>query len=356
MKFRPYLVLAMLSMVPCARGDVVVLKNGDRLTGHWTSVVDGKVSFQSDLVGDVTIPLSQIQSFAPAEAVVVLLPEGETASGNMSVVNGEELVVRNSSGTRTLSANSARAIYPEAIYEPNGARRSRKPWRNWRGNGNLGYSLLRGDRHANSASLRFDAIRRQPDLPGLTERWRTNFSAGGLVADTREFSGVHTSANAGSASLRQDFLFTPHNFIFLLGQLEHDEAQSLNLRQTYGTGLGRDLITNSRAAFTGLAGATLVREKFQTQASHTASEGLVGERLNLKITERTSLDHSFNLYPGLSRTGEYRFDGSLFLSTRISSWLSVATGVTDHYLNFPLPGHHNNEAFLTTGLGVNFGK
>src|SRR5438876_2486915 len=124
MKFRPYLILAMLSIVPCARGDVVVLKNGDRLTGHWTSVVEGKVSFQSDLVGDVTIPLSQIQSFAPAEAVVVLLPEGETASGNMSVVNGEKLVVRNSSGTRTLSAESARAIYPEAIYEPNGARRS----------------------------------------------------------------------------------------------------------------------------------------------------------------------------------------------------------------------------------------
>src|SRR5439155_3801384 len=172
MRPRFCLIPIVLVMAVAARAEVVMLKNGDRLTGHWTSVVEAKLLFKSDVVGDVSIPIDQIRSFAPAETVVVLLPKGETVSGNLSVADGEKLEVRNASATRTFAAASVEAIYPEAI---EGAGGSRKPWRNWRFNGNLGYSLLRGDRAANTASLGLDAVRRQPNLPGLKERWRTNF-------------------------------------------------------------------------------------------------------------------------------------------------------------------------------------
>ena len=353
MRPRFCLIPIVLVMAVAARAEVVILKNGDRLTGHWTSVVEAKLLFKSDVVGDVSIPIDQIRSFAPAETVVVLLPKGETVSGNLSVADGEKLEVRNASATRTFAAASVEAIYPEAI---EGAGGSRKPWRNWRFNGNLGYSLLRGDRTANTASLGLDAVRRQPNLPGLKERWRTNFSASGLIADARDFTGVHTSANAAAATLRQDFLFTAHNFAFVLGQIEHDEAQSLDIRQTYGTGVGRDLVDRPRALFSALVGVTLVRERFQTLQPRTSSEALTGEKLSLKITDRVSFDHQLNFYPGLSRAGEYRLDGSLLLSTHIVSWLSLTTGVTDHYLSQPLGGHHHNETLLTAGLGFNFGK
>ncbi|PYV22979.1 MAG: hypothetical protein DMG24_15245 [Acidobacteria bacterium] len=347
------LILIMLSMAVAARAEVVILKNGDRLTGHWTSVIEGKVMFKSDVLGDVSIPIDQIGSFAPEETVVVLLPKGQTVSGNLTVADGAKLEVRNAGTTRTFAAASVEAIYPEAV---EGAQGSRMPWRNWRFNGNLGYSLLRGDRTATTASLGMDAVRRQPNLPGLRERWRTNFSASALIADTREFTGVHTSANAAAATLRQDFLFTVNNFVFVLGQVEHNEAQSLDIRQTYGTGVGRDLIHNPRAVFSALAGITVVRERFQTLEPRTSSEALAGEKLSLKITDRIGLDHQLNFYPGLSRAGEYRLDGSLLLSTHIVSWLSLTTGVTDHYLSQPLAGHHNNETLLTTGVGFNFGK
>src|SRR5439155_20694452 len=81
MRPRFCLIPIVLVMAVAARAEVVILKNGDRLTGHWTSVVEAKLLFKSDVVGDVSIPIDQIRSFAPAETVVVLLPKGETVSG-----------------------------------------------------------------------------------------------------------------------------------------------------------------------------------------------------------------------------------------------------------------------------------
>lgn len=93
------------------------------------------------------------------------------------------------------------------------------------------------------------AIHKSPDLPGLTERWRTNFFLNSLFSSTKSASNQTISANSMTTGLRQDFLFTPHDFVFGLAQLDHIETQDLYLRQTYGGGFGRDIIHRSRTQF-----------------------------------------------------------------------------------------------------------
>lgn len=356
MKTGIIIALVSLSAAVSGRAEVVLLKNGDRLSGDWIRIISEKVVFKSDVVGEVSIPVAKLEKFSPAGPAVVLLRGGQTFSGEISLGKGGEWEVQGEQEKKTFASTSVLAIYPEKVYQPGSSASSKQPWRNWRGRGNFGYSLLRGDRRAGTLTLGLDAMRRQPDLPDLSERSRTHFSAQMLLASTREPSGIGTSANSLTSSLRQDFLFTPHNFVFTLGQLEHIEAQSLNLRQTYGVGLGRDVLRNPQVTLSLLDGVTLVKERFQTSERRKDSEGLFGEKLTVMLSDRVGINHGLNLYPSLSNAGAYRADGTFVLSTRISSRLSLTTGLTDRYISRPLPGRQRNEVLLTTGLGVNFGR
>jgi putative salt-induced outer membrane protein YdiY len=356
MRNRIWLLVAILGVVTSGKSEVIVFANGDRLTGTWVRMVDGKLLFKSETVGEASIPVAKVQSFSPSGAAVVLLKGGQSLSGHISLREGGQWEVRTDQGAKILTAESVNAVYPQELFVPRGPGSSRKPWKNWRGRGTLGASLLRGDRQAGSLSLGVEGTRRQPDLPGLTEHSRTNFSLSLLLASTREFSGVSTRAATVASKLQQDFLFTPRNFVFVFGQLEHIDTQSLGLRQTYGTGLGRDLIRKPRVELSFLGGVTLVRERFQTGERRKDAEGVLGESVGWKLSDRVSVTHGLNFFPSLSQAGEFRFETSSTLLTRISSRLSLTIGFADRYLSRPLPAHEKNEVQLTTGLGFELGR
>jgi len=333
-----------------ARSELVHLKNGDRLTGEWVRVADAKLIFRAETIGEVTIPLSKIRSFETSKAAVALLKGGQSVRGKASLTNfrrlgdwrrGRQKVCGGSHAPSHLPRRNLRAAEPRA-------------WQNWKGGGNFGYTLVRGDRQAGTISIGFNATRRQPDLPGVTEGFRTHYVMTMLFASTRSLEGVRTSANSITTGLRQDYLFTPTNFVFVLGQLDHIEAQSLDLRQTYGAGLGHDFLRRPKAVLSFLGGSTYVNGRFQQGVARQNAEGLLGERLGLQLSDRVRVDHLFNFYPVLSDRGQFRLDSTTTVSTKISSRLALTTGFTDRYLSNPLPGHQKNELILTTGLGFNF--
>ena len=335
------------------RGGVVEFKNGDRLTGSLQRVVGGKLTLRTETVGDVAVPVSKMKSFSNGASAVVLVKGGQAFNGELSFLESGEWELRMNGGARQVAADSVEAIYPAETYQPEVEGRHAVPWRNWKGKGNVGYSLVRGDRDAGTLSVGCNATRRQPDLPGLQEKLRTNFFMNMLFANTRT-DGIRTSANSISSRLRQDYLFTPSNFVFVLTQLDHIQTQSLNLRQTYGGGLGHDVIRNPRIVLNFLGGATFVRENFQTDVNRTNAEALLGEKFSLNMTERINFEHYLNFYPNLTDRGEYRMDTTSSLNTRLSSLLSFNTTLTNRLLSNPLPGRQKHELILTTGLGISF--
>ncbi len=350
---RVILVFALLCFPSSARSDIVHFKNGDRLTGTWVRVVGKKLTFKSETVGEVAIPVTKIKSLSSENPAVVLVKDGKVFGGELSLSESGEWELEKNGGVRQVAADTVEAIYPAEIYQPEVEGRNSMPWHHWKGKGNLGYSLVRGDRDAGTLSIGVNATRRQPVLPGLSEKLRTNFFLNMLFANTRT-DGVETSANSISSGLRQDFLFTPSNFIFALAQLDHIQTQGLDLRQTYGGGLGHDLIRSPRVVLNVLGGVTYVRENFQTEVNRSNAEGLLGEKLTLNLTERINFEHYLNFYPNLTDRGEYRADTTSSLNTRVSSRLSFNTTLTNRFLSNPLPGRQNHELVLTTGLGISF--
>jgi putative salt-induced outer membrane protein YdiY len=309
--------------------------------------------FKSENLGEVTVSISKVKSMDSTRESAILLKSGDAFRGMLSLLESGAWELRGEDGgVRHVAPGGVMAIYPlQTYYSKSGE--TRRPWQNWDGTTSVGYSLVRGERDAGTLSIGVNASRREPDLPGYKERFRTNFLLNVLLSNSQT-NGIKTSANSVTTSLRQDFLFTPTNFAFALGQFDHVQTQSIDLRQTYGGGIGHDLLTRPRINMQVLGGLTFVRTTFSNQEIRREAEALIGQKIGWKLNDIVGLTHSLDFYPSVSETGDYRFDTSTTLSTRISSRLSLNTTVADRYLSRPLPGRQRNELVFTTGLGVRF--
>ena len=347
------LLIALFSSPVRGISQVVIFKNGDQLTGEWIKVDSGNLTFKSDALGQAIIPIAKVGTFVVSKPVVVVMKDGQVLSGELALSPSGNWEVKQPGETAvvTVAAALVQAIVPKADYRPQATHQ--QPWQGWKGRSNLGYSLQRGDQQAGALSMSLNMIRKQPDVPGQPERWRTNYNLTTLFTTSRS-QAARISSNSASSSLRQDYLFDPQNFFFVLSQFDHVQSQSLNLRQTYGTGLGRDLLRSPRAALSLLGGGTFVNERFHAAPGRRSGEALVGQKLNLKILKQLSFDNTLNFYPNLSSPGEYRFDSTANLGFRMNSRLSWNIGLTDFYLSRPLSGGRKNNLTVTTGLSFNF--
>jgi hypothetical protein len=352
-----FLFLALLAAcvaVP-AQAEVIQFKNGDQLTGSWVRVLYAELKFKSETLGEVSIPISKLKLFSVPKNAVVVLKNSQTVRGHLTLLTSGEWQVVSKSGIKVLRADAVEAIFPQEVYEPRSLERTVMPWQNWHGSSNLGATLVRGDLTATTVSLGVNATHKSPDLPGLTERWRTNFVLSGLYSTTQSSPQNKASADSISSGVRQDILFTSSDFVFALAQLDHVQAQNLDLRQTYGAGFGRDIKRSARTQISLLGGATLVSEQFSGGTRRQNPEGLVGEKIGLGLTGRVRLQHSFSFYPSLTSQGQNRFETVTTVSTRLFARLSLDTSLADRFLSQPpIATIQKNEVTFTTGLGFHF--
>lgn len=365
---------ALLLLAPAElRAQRVEFTNGDRMSGKWVSVEGPKIEFQSDAVGKLAIPAAKVASFSIAQPVVVVLADGKVIRAAGVRLAAGAWMVSERGATRRIAIAEVATIVPVSRYRAAVTREGSRPWRGWTGAATLGYSLQNGDQQARTLSIGMDAVRHQPHLAGVRERWRTSYSLNLLFAHASS-AGQQVSSNTFTTGLRQDYFFRPHNFLFVFGQLDHIQPQNLYLRQTYGGGYGRDVLSGPHVKLSLLGGATFANEKFNGSPAEQLGEALLGERGALHLGKRVLVDHSFTFYPNLSNAGQYRFDTASTLDFRLNSRLSANLGFSDFYISriptgsmttvttigpggalvtTSFPAHNNNVTF-TTGLGLHF--
>jgi putative salt-induced outer membrane protein YdiY len=342
------------------QASVVVLKNGERLTGAWVNVQGGNLIFKSDTLGQVTIPVTKIRSFAAKKPAVIIRTDRTTASGQLKLLPSGNWQVSRNGRVQVVPASKVNVIMPESQYTSL-VHHKAALWQDWKGNANLGYSVQRGNQDSNIISLNVAATRERPAAPIFMHHFRTTYSLTMLYSTVKQ-SGTSISADTLTTNLREDYLFTPDNFVFVSGELDHIQPQGLYLRQTYGGGFGRDLIHSSRTMFDVLAGITFVNQKLYTVPPSTTpappasqyAEAVVGETLNMALTKRIHLNHSLNFFPNLTSTGQYYFNTTTGLALTLTSRFTANLNFVDQYLSNPLPGSTKNNVALTLGVGITF--
>ena len=352
MRLRLQLLLALVCLGVGARADVVNLKNGDRVTGTLVSVKGGSLTLQSDVMGKVTIPLAQVVTFSTAKPVAIVSKGQRPLEGSFAIQSSGEWQVTADGKTQSVSAAKVDMVMPADTYQTL-TEATHRPWQDWKGSSGLGYSIQRGNQRTSNFTLSLSGVRERQEVGLFEPHWRTNFSFTSLLSHAQEQQNTVTSRTL-TTSARQDYLFTPANFVFGLAQLDHVSTEGLYLRQIYGGGLGHDVVKNPRTTFSVLGGLTSVHEKFFTGDHTQSAEALAGEKLGFQLTKWSRLDHYLNFYPNLTNGGEYHFDTSGVFSVKLNTRLSLNTSFIDLYLSNPPAGNKKNNITLSTGIAYTF--
>ena len=348
-------ILLVFCTATFARAESLRLKDGSVVTGEFQQLLHGNVIFKTDSMGTLTIPAAKVESLKTKDTVVVVLTGGKTADGIFSITTAGVWQLDTKTGTMNLQPGDVAAVYPFDVFMKENPAGPHMPWQDWKGQGTLGYVLQESSQNSRSLSVNFSSSRVEPTLPGMSPRRATHFSLNMAFATVTE-SGVTTRANTLTSLLRQDYFIGggTRNYLFLQGEWDHIQPQDLSLRQTYGGGLGRDLIRRSSFTLSAQGGLTYVRTGFGTGEVRNDMEGLAGERVVWSLAKHLKINHEFDVYPSITSAGDYRFSTLTALDAPISDRFSFNISLNDQYLNNPLPGTKANVLILSTGLGIKF--
>ena len=231
-----------------AIADQIVLKNGDRLTGKIVKSDGSKLVVQTELVGEVSVDLSAVNSITSDQPLYVTLADGRTVSGILTASeNKAELLVANANAV-SIDRSTIRVIRSEAehlAYE-----RSLDPgWLDyWSGGADIGFALTSGNSDTTTFALGLGMTRE-------TRRDKTTIYAASVYNRDSTSGESRTVANTIRGGVRYDRDFNARWFAYGFVDLEDNGLQDLTLRLVPGGGIGYHAIRNERTKLDLLAGS-----------------------------------------------------------------------------------------------------
>ena len=325
-----------------SQADHVDLNNGDRVTAAVTRSDAKGLTLTSATLGEVTVPWSAIVRIVSDQTVFIVTPDKRTVSGAVTT-EGSDLVIATAEGPVRVPLASTpviRSVAEQAAFE-----RSEHPGllEGIAGAVALGVTLARGNSEATNWSLGVTVVR-------LSSRDRTALSYTSVYAS----DATGATANNMRGSARYDRNVSQHMFGFISADYEHDGLQQLDLRQVYTLGLGLHAMTGAPTRLDFLAGVNYTSEAYSMTPTSNAVGATLGEDLTHKFGSNTVVTEQILVYPDLQDVGEYRAAFDLRLATKLKSWLSWLTTVSDRYTSTPPAGTKQNDFIFTTGLNISF--
>src|SRR5688572_24975756 len=136
------------------RGDEILFKNGDRMSGKVQSIDGGKMKFKSDVAGAVTIDMEKVQTFSTDEPVQTRLQDksivhdkigaGQPVPDAPTTQGASDVVV----GGKGVAVSDIKAIIPPSA---------------WTGSIVANGYIARGNSHQENYGLAADASLRRDD-------------------------------------------------------------------------------------------------------------------------------------------------------------------------------------------------
>ena len=356
--------------------DQVVLKNGDRLTG---TVVDsdgktltlksesvGQVQ-DSKFVGEVKIQWESIQSITSSQPLAVTSKQGKVVTGNVTTRDSTFEVQTATSGEVGVAKDvvtGVRSQEQQAVYEQETYRKEHPRLRDfWGGTINTGLAIARGNTETLDYNLSAKAVRDAPknklSLYGLVLYSNVDCSApSSKCTSINPTNPTITTANLIGGGGRIDFNLGASGKWFVFGQLDllHNPFQQLRLRVAPAGGLGLHAIKSDTTTFDLSVGGGLNQEYFTNTPNQTSGEILLSEVLTHKFSKAVTFNEGMFFYPNLTDTGEFRYNLTMGLDTKLTKILSWQITFANIYLSNPPPGTKTSDGVLTTGLGITFGK
>ena len=321
------------------KSDVVVLRNGNYLTGDIVSLEYGTLALKTDQMGTLHIEWPAIKSISSKFAFAVERIGGIKSYGVISTSeDGATLIVgAGATATKIPMENIERL-----------ARYSLSFWNRINGNLAVGFTYTHAS-DTSVGSINLNTFYRSTAIDGTL-----TFSSN----TTKTAEGDDTYRGLLSSTVI--FLRQSRNFWGLVGSLERDQELGINARLVGGAVLGRRFLEMSFTEVTGVAGVVVAQESITSNPEQqTSLEALLGVSWRVyKFTDpETSLTLGFSLYPSLTESNRYRGNGNLTLTHKIAGDFTLGlTGYWTADTHPPDPTAEKSDYGLTFNIGYSFGE
>lgn len=359
-------VAALLLLPTAAFADSVALKNGDHLTGTVTQLAGGKLTVHTDYAGDIIIAFDQVTELKTDKPIVLAQ---ESRKGKKIDIKKTEITaitrtgdgfsVTTTSGAEVMTAANVTTVRTTAAQQAYEASLHPGWLHAWTATANVSFALAKGNSDTTTLGTGFNAVR--PTLNDKTSLYFNEIYTHDGIADA-------TTANHTNSGIRYDHNLNPKVFAFGTGDFATDALQHLDLRTVAGGGFGWHAIAKPTQQLDILGGLVWTHESygaFTTIDATTTPPTLTltpsetnsfaaldfGQQYSRKLGANTSFTEQAYIFPDLNDTSQYRATVNAGMSTKIKSFLSWQTAISDVYVTNPPPGTKNNDFILTTGLG-----
>ncbi len=322
-----------------ARGktDIIILENGDKVTGEIKKLERGKLTLSTDSMGTVSIDWLDIQRITSQYSFVVETESGERFFGSIEPAGELQTI-------RVIGEDSSAVLDQPSVVEMTPIQDTFLDRLD--GSVSVGLNVQRANRLRN---LTLDAE--------VSWRARRRSAQATYSSSFSNQEGTSGSSTRNVLGLQWQQSFRERWFGAVVGQFSQNDELALDFRSVTGGGLGRRLVQNNRTILSSVGGVVFSRERFSGETASSNVEALWGVDYALFVFDDPETDISTRLlvFPSLTRPGRVRID----LETRIKYELFKdffwSVSLFDNYDSDPPAADVGKNDFgITTSVGWSF--
>ncbi len=339
-------VLACLVILACfpasakvTRHDVIIMKNGDHMTGEVKKLENGVLYIATDYFsGSIGLDWLQVAKVQGTGGFQIVLKDGKRAAGTIEKVSAEEAPGKDFE--IHAPTGDVHAAAPDVVSLES---QKKNFWRQLTGAIYFGVDFTSGN---NQTALSSDASANY-----LTTKWMNG------VTFTSSFSGQSGGSPSNLVEFQTlDGLFMSKNsFLAGLGDFLHSSQQNLALRTTLGGGYGRFWLRTNHNSLVWLAGSVYTHENFQSgQPADQNVEALLGLQYQLFRFDRYSMQSQLLVYPGLSDLGRVRSTTKTTFTVKLVNNFHTDFSFWDNFDSRPPNNSRKNDMGISNSIGWTF--
>jgi len=319
--------------------DVVIMRNGDRLTGEVKGLEYGILELSTDHMGTVKIEWPEIASIESKISFDVERIGGERSNGTLTTTNGKLVIADGAAEAESVSlASVTRLSELQAGF-----------WQRVNGTFSVGFNYTK------SSDISVGNL-------GLTSQY-----VGEQVHSTVDISANRTSSpgqeptDQESIQSTVQFLSDKPRFWVLLNTLESNEQLGIERRLQSGAAVARYFKQTAYSELTGYGGLAINAERTTgVDSNQTSVEGVIGGQWRIfRFTEPdVSLTAQAALYPSITEQGRYRSSLNVNLARDLIKDFTLSLTVYQSYDSDPpaeSSGDINKKDYgIVTSFGYKF--
>jgi Protein of unknown function, DUF481 len=361
------------------RSDVIRFTNGDVLTGRLVRVIDGRITFDSTMVGEITVPWSKVETLDSDQPFAVMDKDQQLAKktaaaripvGPLHVEDGTIDLVTASGEKKTFPTNKTQYVVNAPVLHREIARRA-DLFYGWTGNINLGATLVQGTNTSQTYTGELALLRTLPTVTWLPAVSKTSLNLSGTYGLLTQPEIVSNGAivqapselktNILHGDTEYDRYLSKRFFWLAAASADHNFGSGLNLQQTYGSGLGLTVVREPNQTLDLKANLHYQQQQFYNGVLSnlgTASVNLVGADINdtyrYMFDDGIKLNQTLTLSPSFNIRKAYSVNATSGILIPFYESLNFNVSATDNYLGDPPQGFRRNTFQFTTGFSYAF--